>query len=132
MIRAAITAVALAAALAAGGSTAQTTAEARDQARLAKTLEGLTAGEAKSCIDRHMVSYIRTFEDTIVYVQGRNKKWRNDTVGGCSGLKHDDIIVSRNMIGSQYCAGDIIETRSRSGGFVTGACSLGKFVPYTK
>jgi hypothetical protein len=132
MIRAAITAVVLSAALAAGGSTAQTASELRDQAKLAKTLEGLTPGKETSCINRHMVSHIRTFEDTIVYVQGRNKKWRNDTVGGCSGLKHDDIIVTRSPMSSQYCSGDIIETRSRSGGFVTGACSLGKFVPYTK
>ena len=134
MIRVAITAVVLTAALVSGGSTAQTqqsASEARAEARLEKALAGLTPGKPQHCIDRDRVTSVKTFPDVIVYVQGRNKVWRNDTNGGCSGLKRDDIIVSRSPLG-QYCSGDIIETRSRSGGFSTGACSLGDFVPYTK
>ena len=130
MIRVAIGAVLLTA-LAATGSTAQTASEARQQAKLEKALAGLTPGKPVHCLARDRVSHIKTFQDTIVYVQGRNKVWRNDTNGGCNGLKHDDIVVSRITMG-QYCAGDIIETRSRSGGFITGACSLGDFIPYTK
>ncbi len=132
MIRAVIITTVAVAALAATGSTAQTAGETRQAMRLAKSLDGLTPGKPMHCINRNQVSYIQTYPDTIVYVAGRNKKWRNDTVGGCQGLKHDDILVSRNLIGSQYCSGDLIETRSRSGGMVTGACSLGEFVPYTK
>jgi hypothetical protein len=131
MIRVAIATVALAAALTAGGSTAQTTAEARHEAKFAKAIEGLTAGKPTSCIDRMRVSYIKTFPDKIVYVLGRNKKWVNETNGGCNGLKHDDIVVTKSFNG-QLCRGDIVETRSRSGGMMTGACSLGQFVPYTR
>ena len=131
MIRAAIATVALAAALTAGGSTAQTTAAERQEAKFAKALEGLTRGEPTSCISRDRVSYIKTFPDKIVYVLGRNKKWVNETNGGCNGLKHDDIVVTKSFNG-QLCRGDIVETRSRSGGMMTGACSLGEFVPYTR
>lgn len=130
MFRLAIPA-ALVLALAAPAATSQTAAEAREQARLDKALEGLTPGKPDRCIPRDRVTRIETFQDTILYVQGRGRLWRNTTDGGCSGLRHGDMIVWRGSTG-QYCRGDIIETRSRGGGYTTGGCSLGDFVPYGK
>jgi hypothetical protein len=105
--------------------------DARGRARLDKALAGLTPGEPLRCIRRDEVNEIRTFEGTILYVAGRGRMWRNQVVGDCPGLRRDDILVSKNF-GSQYCDGDIIETRSRTGGFNSGSCSLGKFTPYTR
>lgn len=100
--------------------------------RLAKALDGLTPGKPVSCLPRDRVTTVKGYNGTILYVQGKNKLWRNDTNGGCEGLgKHDDIMVSRSTMGA-YCRGDIIETHSRSGGHFTGACSLGDFTPYSK
>ncbi|NIJ21739.1 hypothetical protein FHS95_003450 [Sphingomonas naasensis] len=104
---------------------------AREQARLERTLAGLTPGEPVSCIRRDQFNEIRTFDGTILYVAGRNRLWRNDVVGGCPGLRRGDIVVTRSF-GSQVCDGDIIQTRAPTGGFLSGSCSLGKFTPYTR
>lgn len=134
MFRVALTAAVLIATLGATASTAQTGREkaaARTQAKLDRSLAGLTPGTAERCIDPRRVTYTESYPNTILYVAGRGKLWRADTVGTCAGLSNDDIIVSRR-ISSHICEGDIIETRARTGGFYTGSCSLGKLVPYTK
>lgn len=105
--------------------------DARERARLEKALAGLTAGEPVRCLRHDQFNQIRTFDDTILYVAGRNRLWRNDVVGGCAGLRHGDIVVTRSF-GSQVCDGDIIQTRAPMGGFISGSCSLGKFTPYTR
>lgn len=105
--------------------------DARDRARLDKTLAGLAPGESLRCIRRDQFNEIRTFNGTILYVAGRGRMWRNDVVGNCAGLRLGDIVVSKTF-GSQYCDGDIVQTRSPQGGFMTGSCSLGKFTPYTR
>ncbi|MBO9713571.1 hypothetical protein [Sphingomonas sp.] len=128
MIRIAMIAAVLTGSLGAAG---QSRVEERQAAELAKSLEGLSAGKPTSCINPDQVTYTRKYKDTIVYVQGRSKLWVNRTNAGCDGLIRDDIIVWKSPI-HQYCKGDMIQTRSRSGGFFTGACSLGEFVPYTK
>ena len=106
-------------------------ADARERARLERALAGLTPGEPVRCLQRHQFSEIRTFDGTILYVAGRNRLWRNDVVGGCPGLRRGDIVVTRSF-GSQICDRDIIQTRARTGGFMSGSCSLGRFTPYTR
>ncbi|MDF7774668.1 hypothetical protein P1X14_05365 [Sphingomonas sp. AOB5] len=130
MIRFAIPALVLVAAVSAGAATPQS-AEERQEERLAKRLEGMTAGKPQTCLPRDRVGEIKFYNDTAVYVQSRNRVWVNKTNGGCRGTS-DDILIIKTYSG-QYCRGDIIETRSRGGpGFFTGACSLGDFVPYSK
>lgn len=110
----------------------QQTVQQRQAEKLTKRLDGMVPGKPTSCLPRHAVTDVKGYNETILYVQGRDKVWRNDTNGGCEGLgQRDDILVSRSSMG-QYCRGDIIETRSRTGGHFTGACALGDFVPYTR
>lgn len=130
MIRYAVTALALTVASAAPGTTQQSDARQRQEDRLSRSLAGLTPGAPVHCISQQGVTSVKTYGDRIVYTWGRNRKWVNDTRGGCGRLD-DDIIVTRSM-GSQYCSGDVVETRDRGGGMTTGVCTLGKFVPYTK
>ncbi|MES2444897.1 MAG: hypothetical protein V4574_18900 [Pseudomonadota bacterium] len=130
MIRYAVLALGLTIASATPGATQQSAVEQRQQDRLAKALAGLTPGKPVHCLSHHDVTSLKAYGNTIVYTQGRNRKWINDTGGGCSRLD-DDLIVSRTTM-SQYCRGDIIETRDRTGGMTTGVCSLGEFVPYSK
>jgi hypothetical protein len=105
--------------------------DAREQARLDRALAGLTPGAPLHCVRHDQVNEIRTFEGTILYVAGRGRIYRNNVVGGCPGLRRGDIVVSKSF-GSQYCAGDIIQTRSPTGGTLSGSCSLGEFTPYTR
>lgn len=127
MIRVAVPALLLLA----GCTTTTEQSDARDRARLEKALAGLTPGEPVRCLRRDQFNQIRTFEGTILYVAGRNRLWRNDVVGNCAGLRRGDIVVTRSF-GSQVCDGDIIQTRSPTGGFLSGSCSLGRFTPYTR
>jgi hypothetical protein len=102
-----------------------------DEARIAKALNGLTPGKPQRCLRSDRVSDTRGFEGEILFVEGRNKVWRNKTRGSCNGLARDDIPVFRTF-GREYCSSDLVQTRSRTGGMMTGSCSLGEFVPYTK
>lgn len=103
----------------------------RDQARIAKTLAGMTAGKPQDCIDRDRMGETQGYPDTILYIEGRNKVWRNDTIGSCSGLASDDLMVVKS-VSSRLCRGDTVTTRSRLGGMQTSSCALGQFTPYSK
>ncbi len=104
--------------------------QATDDAKLAKRLDGLSAGKPVACIPVQNIQDIQLYNGTAVYMQGSSRIWTNQTLGGCDN-RRDDIIVSRTSGGS-YCRGDIIQLRSRSSGFFTGSCALGDFVPYSR
>lgn len=118
-------------ATAATGTATEQRAPLSDQQRLARDLSGLTPGKPQRCLRSDRVNEVRGFDGEILYVEGRNRVYRNKVVGSCNGLKRGDIIVTK-MFGREYCSGDHVQTRSHTGGVVTGFCSLGDFVPYTK
>lgn len=126
MFRTAVAAAVLTAALATTASTAQT------DATLEQRLAGLVPGAERKCVNFNEVTYTRTFEKGILFVAGRNKVWLNKPGPGCeNGLRREEVIVTRTLNG-QYCAGDRVETRVRTGGMVSGACTLNAFIPYTR
>ena len=131
MIRLAVPCLLAAALCATTTSASEQRAGPGDPARLQRALKGLSPGTAQRCLSRDRVTELRGFEGEILYVGGRNRVWRNHTVGHCNGLARGDLIVT-NSIGRDYCSGDIVQTRERTGGMLTGSCSLGDFVPYTK
>jgi hypothetical protein len=131
MIRFAVPCLLVAALCATTTSASEQRAGRSGQAKLQRALKGLSPGAAQRCLSRDRVTELRGFEGEILYVGGRNRVWRNHTVGHCNGLARGDIIVT-NTIGRDYCSGDIVQTRERTGGALTGSCSLGEFVPYTK
>lgn len=133
MIRLAVPAVLLLT-LGATGAATQTRAPDRATARIEKTLARLTPGTPQRCLRRDRVTELRTGSNVILYVAGRDRAWRNDVVGeGCArGLARGDIVVSQSLVGDSYCQGDLVQTRVRTGGMVSGSCSLGPFVPYTR
>ena len=105
----------------------------RRMTRVERTLEGLTAGTPRRCLPNADFNEMRTARDVIVFVAGRNRVWRNDMVGsGCgTGLSRGDTVITQPFNG-QLCSGDIVRTRSPTGGMISGSCSLGEFVPYTR
>ncbi|WP_066800916.1 hypothetical protein [Sphingomonas soli] len=129
MIRFAVPLLVLA--TAATGAASEQKVPLSDEAKIALELKGLTPGKPQNCVRSDRITETRGFEKEILFIEGRNKVWRNTTRGTCSGLKRDDIPVFRTF-GRQYCASDTVHTRSRTGGMMTGSCSLGEFVPYTE
>lgn len=115
----------------AGDTAASRSAAGSDADRIARRLAGMTAGAPQSCVPRDMVNETVRSADTILFVQGRKRVYRTTLVGSCPGLARGDVMVSRSF-GSSYCRGDIIETHAVPGGFLTGSCSLGDFVPYSR
>ena len=105
--------------------------EARNEAQIDKALAGLTPGKAQDCIDPRLAQSTETYGNTILYKNGRNLIYRNDTSGGCFGLSRDDIIVTKSYTG-QLCHGDIVRTVDRGSHMQSGSCTFGSFVPYRK
>lgn len=106
-------------------------ADARQVARIAHALQGLTPGKPRSCIQQSRVNQVKTFKDTILYEYSPREIYRNDTSGGCTGLRYGDTIVSKTS-GDQLCQGDIIHTISLSSRVPSGSCGLGAFIPYRR
>lgn len=101
-------------------------------ARVERSLTGLKAGAPRNCVRRDEITEIQTAQDVILYIGGRDRLYRNAVTGHCAGLKRGDMVVSLNADAREYCRGDIIQTRERTGGGFTGSCALGQFTPYTK
>lgn len=108
---------------------AQTLAE-RGEARLAKMLEGRTAGEPVSCINAMRDNRLSVIEHVgVVYDAG-------DTIyvarpSNPRSLGSMDVPVIRRF-GSQLCKQDLTRTIDRHNGHVSGVVFLSDFVPYTK
>jgi hypothetical protein len=120
------------AALALSGATAvsaKSLAE-KNEARLARMLEGRVAGEPVTCINAFRSNDIHVLEKVgIVYDAG-------NTVY-VARLTDPDMIDAWDVpvierFGGQLCTTDIIRTVDRSSGFFTGAVFLEDFVPYRR
>ena len=116
--------------LAAGATAASARTAEENEARLARMLEGRTAGEPVSCISALNSNRIEVIEDVaIVYDAG-------DTIyvgrpSNPNQLGRDDVVVIERF-GGQLCNTDVIRTIDRYQGYTTGAVFLDKFVPYKR
>ena len=119
------------AALALAGTTPALAKSAEEnEAKLARMLEGRTAGEPVSCISALRSNRIEVIEHVgIVYDAGSTIYVARPT--DPRQLGRDDIVVI-DRFGGQLCANDVIRTIDRYQGYTTGAVFLEDFVPYTK
>jgi hypothetical protein len=120
-----------AALLALAGATAHSAGKVeKNEARLARMLEGRTAGEPVTCIPAPRGARLEVIEGVaMVYKSG-------DIIyvarpAHPEELGRDDILVI-DRFGGQICNTDVVRTVDRTGGYFTGVVFLGKFVPYTK
>jgi hypothetical protein len=105
---------------------------ATEEARLEKDLAGYVPEKPRNCISLREAEGVESYGDTtLLFRQGRNLIYRNDTRGSCPGIGDDNILVNQ-VYGSQLCQGDISRVIERTGGFYAGSCSLGQFVPYRR
>lgn len=102
----------------------------KGEAKLAKLLEGRTAGTPVNCVSAFNSSDIEVIDETaVVYKRGKTIYVARPTHP--KQLRRDDILVTKR-IGSQLCSNDSMHTVDRTGGFPTGSVFLQNFVPYTK
>jgi hypothetical protein len=126
-----ITALAISALAVTGAAASAETLAEKGEAKLAKMLEGRTAGEPVSCISTMRSDGLQVIDHTaIVYDGGKTIYVARPT--DPKQLGPWDILVIKRTNGSQLCTNDIIYTIDQGTGFRTGAVFLGNFVPYTK
>ncbi|AMO72486.1 hypothetical protein [Sphingorhabdus sp. M41] len=105
----------------------------KQQAELDKRLEGRTAGEAQSCINRNDQREMTVISDDIlIFASRRNAKtiYVNKPLGGCRNA--DRSILSYSRPTSTLCRGDAVQLIDNTTKMSTGSCAFGDFVPYTK
>ena len=116
-------------ALTGAAASAETLAE-KGEAKLARMLEGRTAGEPVSCITTPRSNKLEVIEHVgVVYDAG-------DTIyvsrpSDPRQLGRMDVVVI-DRFSSQLCKTDVSRTIDRYAGHVSGVVFLGDFVPYTK
>jgi hypothetical protein len=119
------------AALALAGTTSASAGNAEEnEAKLARMLEGRTAGEPVNCISALRSNRIEVLEHVgIVYDAGNTIYVARPTDARQLG-RNDIVVIDR--FGGQLCTSDVIRTVDRYQGYTTGAVFLEEFVPYTK
>jgi hypothetical protein len=119
------------AALALAGTTSASAGNAEEnEAKLARMLEGRTAGEPVNCISALRSNRIEVIEHVgIVYDAGSTIYVARPTDARQLG-RNDIVVIDR--FGGQLCTSDVIRTVDRYQGYTTGAVFLEEFVPYTK
>jgi hypothetical protein len=116
--------------LAGTAASAATTAE-KGEERLARILEGRTAGEPVSCITTMRNNELQVIDEVgLVYEAG-------DTVYVARPvdprmLRRTDALVIDRFSPSRLCVNEPIRSVNRHGGFFTGVVFLNDFVPYKK
>ena len=109
---------------------ASTTSE-QGEARLARMLEGRTAGQPVSCIDTMNSSKMQVIDETaLVYDAGKTIYVARPV--DPRQLKRNDAIVMDRFSPTRLCVQEPMRTVDRYDGFPTGAVFLQDFVPYTK
>jgi hypothetical protein len=122
------------AALALVATTATASGSGRNEAgeaRLARMLEGRTAGAPVSCINTGRSNKMEVIDGVaVVYDAGKTIYVARPTDPRMLG--RNDALVLGRFSGSRLCVQDAMKTIDRSDGFPTGVVFLKDFVPYSK
>ena len=111
-------------------ASAATTAE-KGEARLARMLEGRTAGEPVGCITTLRSSTLQVIDEVgLVYDAGETFYVARPTDPRM--LRRTDALVMERFSPSRLCVDEPIRTVDRHGGYFTGVVFLQDFVPYTR
>jgi hypothetical protein len=117
-------------ALAATAASAATIAE-KGEERLARMLEGRTAGEPVSCITAMRSNKLQVIDEVgLVYDAGDTVYVARPTDRRM--LRRNDVLVMDRFSSSRLCAQEPMRTIDRNGGYFTGVVFLEDFVPYSR
>ena len=111
-------------------ASAATTAE-KGEARLARMLEGRTAGAPFGCITTWRANKLQVIDEVgLVYDAGETIYVARPTDPRM--LRRTDALVMERFSPSRLCVDEPIRTVDRHGGYFTGVVFLQDFVPYTR
>ena len=101
------------------------------EAKLAKLLDGRTAGKPVSCINLRDISSSEVIDRTAIVYHVGSTLYVNRPEIAADALQGDDILVTRTP-STQLCRIDTVRLVERTSMFERGFVGLGSFVPYTK
>lgn len=111
---------------------AQTPAQMRAEARLAKIVQGRTAGAPTDCIVQQQINSTEIVDGTaIVYRMNNGMIYVNRPPSGANFLRRDSVLVT-DTHSSNLCGIDIVRLLDPSTRMSAGSIGLGKFVPYPR
>ncbi|WP_375291071.1 hypothetical protein [Qipengyuania sp.] len=100
--------------------------------KLAKLIEGRTAGEPKSCIAMFGNRNLTVIDKTAIVYKDGSRVWVNRTANPESIDDSDVLVIRKHGSGSSLCRTDMVTTADRTTGMFSGIVSLVDFVPYEK
>lgn len=125
-------ALALAGAILATSATAAVPRDnASGEARLARIVEGRTAGAPVDCINLRGITSTEVIDRTAIIYRSGGRLYVNRPDAGLSSLRRNDILVTRTSL-SQLCSVDVVRLLDPTVRFQTGFVGLGRFVPYSR
>jgi hypothetical protein len=99
--------------------------------RLARALEGRTAGEPVDCIQLRLVRGSRIIDKTAILYDAGGTIYVNRPRNGAESLDSDDTLVTKTH-SSQLCSIDVVTLYDTAARTHRGVVFLGPFVPYRK
>ena len=110
----------------------QVTRTPEGQRQYEQLIAGKVAGPPVHCLQSYdMNDMVVIDEGTVAYRLG-SRVYVNHLEGTCNGLGRNAIMVTRNIGGSGNCAGDIVRMVDAGSRMMTGSCSFGEFIPYSR
>lgn len=101
------------------------------EARLARALEGRSAGEPVDCIQLSRVHSTQVIDHTAIIYEAGSTLYVNRPRAGLESLDRWDTLVTKSY-SSQLCSVDVVRLFETGSHVETGTVFLGKFVPYRK
>lgn len=121
----------IAAALVAASGPAGAAPRPAPEERLARALEGRTAGTPVDCIWLRNVRSSRIIDKTAILYDAGSTIYVNRPRNGARSLDRRDTLVTRTH-SSQLCSIDVVNLYDSASRVQKGAVFLGAFVPYRK
>ena len=102
--------------------------------KLARALQGRTAGPEVSCIPNWRgQSDMEVIDDNTILFEDGAVVYLQKPRSSCDGIEADRYTLVVRQVGTgRICSGDINELVDASTGFYGGSCVFGPFVPYRK
>ena len=102
--------------------------------KLARELQGRTAGSAVNCISNiRGQAKMRIIDDSTIVFRDQSTVYLQRPRGECHGIEDGKYsLVTRKFGTGQICSGDINQLVDVGTGFQAGFCTFGPFVPYRR
>jgi hypothetical protein len=102
--------------------------------KLARALEGRTAGPPVNCISNiRGQAHMRVIDDGTILFRDQSTIYLQQPRSECSGIEDGKYsLITRKFGTGQICSGDINQLVDIGTGFQAGYCTFGPFVPYRR